>query len=304
MSRTLRLRHIVINQFIDMINKDYLKSPLPSQAILAETLNISRTTVRHVLAYGEQIGILIKKENIYFIKRKPTLADRIDDIIIYNDDEDSLISCEKHFLHLIHTEQLQPGDIFTEADFSQKAQVSILSVRKFLEQLGQYGLITNIKRGQWSMAYLDKDYPTQIFELREVLETTALKRFLTLPSHSFLWVKAKELLMQHRELQNNIRENYRHFSVLDRAFHSLILSSMNNPFFVQSFDLISIFFHYHYQWDDRDLLQRNCVAVSEHIIILQAMINKDETQAIKMMRHHLNTAKETMLNSLITQRIK
>lgn len=46
MSRTQNLRQNVVNQMIDSINNGHLRSPLPSQAALAEMYNISRTTVR------------------------------------------------------------------------------------------------------------------------------------------------------------------------------------------------------------------------------------------------------------------
>lgn len=50
MSRSQNLRHNVINQVINDMARGFIPSPLPSQSALAEMYNISRTTVRHILA--------------------------------------------------------------------------------------------------------------------------------------------------------------------------------------------------------------------------------------------------------------
>ncbi len=50
MSRSQNLRHNVINRVINDMARGFIPSPLPSQSALAEMYNISRTTVRHILA--------------------------------------------------------------------------------------------------------------------------------------------------------------------------------------------------------------------------------------------------------------
>ncbi len=50
MSRSQNLRHNVINRGHQRHGARLYPSPLPSQSALAEMYNISRTTVRHILA--------------------------------------------------------------------------------------------------------------------------------------------------------------------------------------------------------------------------------------------------------------
>nr|VXZ88993.1 Uncharacterised protein [Klebsiella pneumoniae] len=38
-------------------------------------------------------------------------------------------------------------------------------------------------------------------------------------------------------------------------------------------------FHFHYQWDESDLKQRNIIAIDEHMTILSALICRSDLDA-------------------------
>ena len=40
-------------------------------------------------------------------------------------------------------------------------------------------------------------------------------------------------------------------------------------------------FHFHYQWDESDLKQRNIIAIDEHMTILSALICRSDTDATR-----------------------
>ncbi|MGO2347759.1 MAG: GntR family transcriptional regulator, partial [Providencia sp.] len=202
MARTQNLRHKVINQFIDAIRHQYICSPLPSQSVLAEMYNVSRTTVRHVLTYLTRQKILENIGNDYVIIRKPNDEDLLDTIVDLPDIQ--LNEFESFFYKLIQQKELKPGDNFTELQLAHRANVSPVVVREFLLQFSQYNLIENLRRGLWSLKTFEQDHAEKLFELRELLETYALTRFMNLPANDKRWVQAKELLFQHRELRETI----------------------------------------------------------------------------------------------------
>lgn len=296
MARTQNLRHKVINQFIDAIRHQYIRSPLPSQSLLADMYNVSRTTVRHVLNYLAEQKILENIGNYYVIIREPNDDDLLDTIVELPDIQ--LTEFESFFYNLIQQGELKPGDNFTELQLAHRANVSSVVVREFLLQFSQYNLIKNLRRGLWNLKTFEQDYAEKLFELRELLETHALTRFMNLPTDDKRWVQAKELLFQHRQLRKTVVDNYRTFSDLDRKFHSLLLSAAENPFFEQSLNMVTIIFHFHYQWDDSDLRERNVLAIEEHMAILSAMVSHNDLQAMNELRNHLNTAKQSMKRSL------
>ncbi|MEN1736327.1 GntR family transcriptional regulator, partial [Pseudomonas aeruginosa] len=149
-----------------------------------------------------------------------------------------------------------------------------------------------------SMKQFDQSYAEQLFELREMLETHSLQHFLNLPDHDPRWLQAKTMLERHRLLRDNIGNSFRMFSQLDRDFHSLLLSAADNIFFDQSLEIISVIFHFHYQWDESDLKQRNIIAVDEHMTILSALICRSDLDATLALRNHLNSAKQSMIRSI------
>lgn len=297
MARTQSLRHNIVNQFIDAINNGHINSPLPSQSTLAEMYSISRTTIRHTLEHLQLRGVLEKVDDSYLIVREPAVEDGFDSISETRQGQQSS-QFERAFYQMISQHQLLPGDTFTEMQLARAANVNPAVVREFLLRFSRYNLIENVRRGLWSMLKLNQSYAEKLFELREMLETHALNRFMSLPANNPHWLQAKELLDRHRQLRESVGANYRAFSQLDHQFHGLLLSAADNPFFNQSLEIITVIFHFHYQWDESDLKERNTLAIEEHIAILSAMICRNDLSAMNELRRHLNTAKQSMIRSI------
>lgn len=296
MSRSQNLRQNVINQMLDGIARRHIRSPLPPQAALAEMFNISRTTVRHTLQHLHQRGVLEKVDETYVIVRDPSEEDGFN--ALTPPIEQQALQFEQTFFNLINQRQLMPGDTFSELQLAQQVKVSPIVVREFLLRFMRYDLLEPVKRGQWRMKKFDQTYAENLFELREMLETHALTRFLNLPSQDERWMQARDLLDRHRAMRDTIASNYRHFAALDKEMHTLILSAANNPFFNQSLEIISVIFHSHYQWDETDLKQRNIVALEEHMAILTALISRQDVEALFALHNHLDTAKTSMIRSI------
>ncbi|MDK2358957.1 GntR family transcriptional regulator [Citrobacter freundii] len=296
MSRSQNLRHNVINQIIDDMARGHIPSPLPSQSALAEMYNISRTTVRHMLSHLGECGVLTQVGSHYVIVRKPNHEDGFSCTTASMTEQNRIF--EQAFFTMINQRQLRAGESFSELQLARAAGVSPVVVREYLLKFERYNLIKNEKRGQWSMKQFDQAYAEQLFELREMLETHSLQHFLNLPDDDPRWLQAKTLLERHRILRDSIGSSFRMFSQLDREFHALLLSAADNIFFNQSLEIISVIFHFHYQWDESDLKQRNIIAIDEHMTILSALIFRSDLDAILALRNHLETAKQSMLRSI------
>ncbi|EGT0661340.1 GntR family transcriptional regulator [Citrobacter werkmanii] len=296
MSRSQNLRHNVINQIIDDMARGHIPSPLPSQSALAEMYNISRTTVRHMLSHLGECGVLTQVGSHYVIVRKPDHDDGFACTTASMTEQNRIF--EQAFFTMINQRQLRAGESFSELQLARAAGVSPVVVREYLLKFERYNLIKNEKRGQWSMKQFDQAYAEQLFELREMLETHSLQHFLNLPDDDPRWLQAKTLLERHRILRDSIGSSFRMFSQLDREFHALLLSAADNIFFNQSLEIISVIFHFHYQWDESDLKQRNIIAIDEHMTILSALICRSDLDAILALRNHLETAKQSMLRSI------
>ncbi|MGV6988043.1 GntR family transcriptional regulator [Testudinibacter sp. P80/BLE/0925] len=296
--RNQNLRNDTINQMLELISNGQLKSPLPSQVMLAELCNVSRTTIRHTIQHLLKIRLLEKKEEQYLVIRQPERHDFLAEIRIKYPRKNQYHVIDTYFKEVIQKKSLKPGDIFTELQLSKDASVNIFTVREYLIQYSRFNLIESLSRGRWQLIEINEYYADKLFELRELLEIHALECFMQLPKENQRWKEMRILFNLHQKLRNNVVKEYPDFSGLDNKLHTLLLSAANNPFIDDFIELISVVFHFHYQWDNRNLLERNVLAVEEHLVIIQNILNNDKLGATKELKQHLNTAKKTLKNSI------
>ena len=93
---------------------------------------------------------------------------------------------------------------------------------------------------------------------------------------------------------------YHDFSDLDERFHRLIYDASRNRFIVDFYDVISLIFHYHYQWNKIDERQRNEVAILEHLDYIEALVSRDPGRIEMACKSHLKSARKTLLASIGT----
>ena len=111
------------------------------------------------------------------------------------------------------------------------------------------------------------------------------------------WQRLEALREEHVALLNDIERRFHDFSDLDSRFHRLINSAAPNQFIDSFFDLITLIFHYHYQWNKQDERKRNEVAIREHLTYIEALRSRSRTIVELACRAHLASARETLMSS-------
>jgi DNA-binding GntR family transcriptional regulator len=119
-----------------------------------------------------------------------------------------------------------------------------------------------------------------------------------LPKASPLWTRLRELRQSHVALLGDIDRRFHAFSDLDSDFHRLINSVVPNRFIESFYDIITMIFHYHYQWNKQDERQRNEVAMREHLSYIDALLSRDVKVAEQACNAHLTSARETLMRSM------
>ncbi|MCI7352861.1 MAG: GntR family transcriptional regulator [[Actinobacillus] rossii] len=295
MAKNLNIRIDIINQLIDACITKQFEYYLPSQTNLAAIYNVSRTTIKHAINYLVEKGVVKIEDGLVIIVRTPTDIDKQSYIQVNNSNGNNFLQLESYLQSAVQKKQIKPSDIFTELQLAKAAKVDVQTVRAYLTQFSRFHLVTQLGHGQWKLLEFTQHYADKLFELREMLECHALKCFIELPKDDIRWVDMKFLYEEHKELSKDIVTRYTDFALLDHRFHSLLLSAANNPFINDFIDLISLIFHFHYQWDNRNLQTRNILAVSEHLAILMSILSKDYESAKNELKRHLQTAKKTLI---------
>ncbi len=269
---------------------------LPTEVQMSELVASSRTAVRSALAYFIEKGLIGGMKERHLL-RKPQPDDFFDVSALHSATE----QLQEVLMEWIYERDLPPGAEFTEAQLSRTAGVSTVAVREFLIRFSRNGLIEKNPRGGWRLCAFDAKYAEELGEAREMFELKAIERIGTLTPDDPIFARLEELLARHEALGKAPAAAHGEFPALDREFHTFLIGLLDNRFAENLNDVISMVFHYHYQWDKRDEIPRNQHALREHLAILRPLVKGEVAAALAAMRSHLHSARSTMLNSLRTR---
>lgn len=270
------------------------RDELPSEAELVAQLGVSRTTVRSILTQLSEAGIIGWTGREKTVLRKPVAADFFPD----NETDPLAAIIERGFMQRILAGGVKPGDLISEADIARDLQVGVSAVREFLIRFSRFGLIEKRRHSQWVLKGFTHEFALELMDVREMFELRSALHFAGLaPDHS-AWAALTELEAEHHALLKRVEENPAEFSPLDERFHRLIHLASRNRFVIDFYDVISMIFHYHYQWNKTGERERNRAALSEHLDYIAALKSRNPMDIEFYCRRHLHSARKTLLQSL------
>ena len=266
---------------------------LPSENDLSAQLGVSRTTVRKVLSAlaqqkmvsgsgrGRSVTGKVRMLKKYPLAQTISVADQV----------------ERRFMEWILRDNMIPGTTINELDLARRFGVATTVIREFLNRFLHFGLIEKKPNAGWLFKGFTPAFAVELFEIREMFELRSARAFAALAEDSPLWRNLESMREEHISLLKDIDTRFHDFSDLDSRFHDLINSSIPNRFIGSFYDLITLIFHYHYQWNKHDERQRNEVAIKEHLAYIDALVGKDSSVVEYACRAHLVSAKLTLLRS-------
>jgi len=283
------------NQSLDLLGQMKPGQVLASEPVMAVKLGVSRTTVRAVMAELLRRGIVMIEGRSKLLARGP----RRSDYLAGGDLEPLTDRVERQFMAWMVGPDCSPGHVVNGLDLARQFGVSTSSVRDCLNRFSLFGLLEKQSNGRWRARGLTVDFVAELFDMREVMEFRAVERFVALPADHPTWQELALLSDEHEALLFDLERRYREFSDLDHRFHRLIGSVAPNRFFGNIQGVMSLIFHYHYQWNKKDERLRNEIAVKEHLAYIAGLQSGDPAAALGACRLHLETARTTMLDSIV-----
>lgn len=267
---------------------------LASDSALARELNVSRTVVRSALQAMMGKSIIVREGRNNIIKRKSKPEDFMNGPpVLLGIDE-----LEKRFLDWVLRMDVPAGAALNVTQLAKDFQVATHTLQEFLSSLSRYGIVTRRPKGGWQLEGFTNEFALELSDFRTVLEMNAIAHLVKLPSTHSVWKQLDQLQAQHISLLERIDEDYHDFSSLDEAFHTCINSVVTNRFVTEFQKIISLIFHYHFQWNKSDERARNECAIHEHLVYISALQSRDQNNAMNAARRHLATSKQTLINSL------
>lgn len=269
---------------------------LPSENELSEQLGVSRTTVRKVLSWLiDQGHVRAEGRERVFVSAVPK-SKRFPE----TETESASAQVEKRFMEWMLRGDAKPGSQINELELARQFGVATTGIREFLNRFRRFGLIEKRPNAGWLFKGFTEDFALELFEIREMFELRSAKAVAGLPADAEVWDELRALREEHLALLADIDKRFHDFSDLDNRLHRLITTAVPNRFIDDFYDIITLIFHYHYQWNKRDERQRNEIAIGEHLVYIDALLARDRRQVEAACRAHLASARQTLRRALLS----
>ncbi len=281
------------NDALDLLSKLSRGEPVPPEGELSHQLGVSRTTVRKVLIELDQRGVVQgdgRKRTVRKSKGALQRFPKIETVALADE-------VERRFMEWMLRGNVRPGTVINELELARLFKVATTGIREFLNRFQRFGLIEKRPNAGWMFKGFTNEFALELFEIREMFEFRSARVFVALPNRSPLWSQLDLIRIEHVQLLKDIGTRYHDFSDLDRRFHLLINSASTNRFITDFYDIISMVFHYHYQWNKQDERQRNEAAIREHMSYIDALKSRNWARTESTCAAHLASAKATLLRS-------
>ena len=267
---------------------------LPSETTMADRAGVSRTVTRSVLQTLDKRGIVRWRGRNKTIIRLPQPDDRLETL----EQALSIEELEARFLDWVLRFDIPPGTALNVAALSRNFSVGPHVLQEFLGGLARFSLVEHRSGGGWRLLGFTREFAVELSDFRAVLELDAVCRFATLSRDDTSWAQLDTIEARHHSLLAEIDTRFHDFSQLDENFHDCLGQVVQNRFVTEFRKVISLIFHYHYQWDKTNERARNEAAIKEHLAIISALKARNVPAAQRAAKAHLVTSKQTLLASL------
>ena len=281
------------NDALDLISRLDDGRPLPSENTLSAEMGVSRTTVRKVIASLKLAGVVSGDGRERAVHPSSPAMRRFP----HSETVPMAAQVEERFMEWLLRDNARPGTAINELDLARKFGVATTGIREFLNRFQRFGLIEKRPNAGWAFKGFTTDFALELFEIREMFELRSARALAALGDGSPQWIQLAALRKEHIALLDDIETRYHDFSDLDSRFHRLISAAAPNRFIDSFHDIITVIFHYHYQWNKHDERQRNEAAIREHLTYIDALFSRDVAMVELACRAHLSSARNTLLRS-------
>jgi DNA-binding GntR family transcriptional regulator len=242
----------------------------------------------------DEQSIIVLSGREKHVKRRSTDADHLEGPPVLLD----IDALEGRFLDWVLRMDVPPGTQLNVAQLSKDFSVATHTLQEFFSSLSRFGIVVRRPRGGWVLHGFTESYAIELSDFRNVLELNAVRHLVALPEAHPIWEHLDALEKSHLDLLDRIDVDYHDFSQLDETFHAAINGVVTNRFVKEFQKIISLVFHYHFQWNKSDERIRNENAIGEHLAYIEALRSRDEIRAVAAAKRHLATSKQTLLTSL------
>lgn len=186
---------------------------------------------------------------------------------------------------------LRPGTRLLEEELAKAMSISRAPIREAFNRLEKEGFVTILPRKGAVVSNITTETIEDIFEIRETLESLAVKKSLGkifIDELEKVGDNFKEFINKSENAENRIQ-----YLVLDKKFHDLLSQNCGNKKLIELLANLQEQIH----WLRNISLKRTTFSgsVREHLAIIEALKGNDKKLITKTLLQHLERAKESSL---------
>jgi GntR family transcriptional regulator, rspAB operon transcriptional repressor len=191
----------------------------------------------------------------------------------------------------------KPGERLQVEDIAAKLGVSLTPVRHAIQQLATEGLVEIKPRSGTYVAFLTPREVADTFEIRAALETLAAEKACSRITEDEL-ARLKELAWGMRQPIETARDQKTH-EEKNLEFHRTLIAASGNRKLAEMYESLiahiklARIFASENGW--KTLLPQE---QNEHDEIVQALEKRDQQRLIQVIRHHIERARDSLVESL------
>jgi len=200
---------------------------------------------------------------------------------------------------MMYNQDLAPGQKLIYQDLARRLKVSTTPILQALHRLENAKLVRYEPNKGFFVAEITEAEARELYQAREALEVYLIPYLIKkLDENSIEQIRAA-----FRAQNDRSAPNYRRKLVLtDAAFHLTIAKASGNQVIVELLETVleRIYLKYRAEYLGEDRIAK---VLKDHKEFLEALQQKNQKKAIKMIRDHIQSGMNHMVNSLKNDRL-
>ena len=193
---------------------------------------------------------------------------------------------------------IQENDRLVAQKLATQMGVSATPIREALAQLAEMGIVNLIPNRGAICRKFGADQIREVFEIRGILEAEAVRKFASRYDYEKLSrVRVKIQLIQANPPDND--DWLAEAKKLDTGFHLMIARGCGNDRLSHEITRTWSLLNLIHNMVHVDQIHRDRT-ISEHLEIIEALLQNDGEKAAHMMRQHIDSASKYTVDSLFT----
>ena len=202
----------------------------------------------------------------------------------------------RSFTERLLAREILPGQFVSQRELVAITGLPLGAIRELIPRLEAEGIITTVPKRGMQVAHVDNDLIRNAFELRKILELSALREFCRTAAPSTI----SDIEAEHRELASGAQreitpELISRAQAIDWGFHDTIIDHLGNKLISGVYQTNSIKIRIIRGRETRILPELFHEIIREHMRIVTALIEGDEDAAVEALADHIDSARNRAL---------